>query len=210
MATKVDIGKEVGRGWDLFKGNFGLLVQVNLLAMLVSSVSCGLLGGAMAAGNFLIVQRLLKNDPVKPQVGDLFKGFDYFLGTLLFGLPPFVFYIMERVAGLVMPPIVAIGFSLILGLVVFVIGPILQIGILYVALGKLSFTDACSKLFAEMSTGTFWMLFLTALIASFLSCLGVFACVIGMFFTLPVFACIIVCAYHSAYEGAEAPPALLE
>ena len=83
MMTKVDIGCEIGRGWAVFKENMVLLILASLVAMLVGVLSCFILMGPMLAGMFLIVQRLLKNDPEKPKVGDTFKGFEYFVDTFL-------------------------------------------------------------------------------------------------------------------------------
>ena len=200
MAKQIDIGKEIGRGWQLFKGNMGLLILVNLLAGVLAIFTCGILAGAMMAGNFLIIQRLLKNDPVKPQVGDVFKGFEHFVNALIYII---VMMVIAGVAGLI-PVLNAI--------VGYVVGVFISIGVMFIAFGKMSFSDTLKKVFSEAATGPFWMLVLTVILANVIASLGMLACGIGVLFTAPLATCIAVCAYHAAYEGADAeqpqtPPA---
>ena len=81
---KMEIGAEIGKGWRLFQADMGVLIVGGILATVVSAVTCGLLAGPLMVGMLLIAQRLLKNDPVKPQAGDVFKGFDSFVQALCF------------------------------------------------------------------------------------------------------------------------------
>jgi hypothetical protein len=199
MTDKVDIGTEIGRGWELFKANMGLLILVNLIAGILGVFTCGILLGPMMAGNFLIIQRLLKKDPAVPLVGDVFKGLSYFLNTFLcilaFGI----------IAGI-------ISFIPLANLILIAFGAILSVSIMFVVFGKLGFADALKKVFQEIGTGPFWMLVLTIVIAHLIAGVGGLLCGIGALFTAPLGACICVCAYHSAYEGtattSEPPPPL--
>ena len=189
MAVKVAIGTEIGRGWELFKANMTLLILVGLLASLLAVLTCGILAGPMMAGQFLIIQRLLKKDPTVPAVGDLFKGFEHFLNT-------FVLIIVLAVISGVCAVIPGVNF--VTG---FISGALVSIGVMFVAFGKLSFSDALKKLMQEITTGPFWMLILTFIVANLIGGLGALLCGIGILFTLPIATCIYVCAYHSAYEG---------
>jgi uncharacterized membrane protein len=81
--AKMEIGTEFGKGWRLFQANMGVLIVGGILMSVVSAVTCGLLSGPLMVGLLLMAQRLLKNDPVKPQAGDVFKGFDSFVQALL-------------------------------------------------------------------------------------------------------------------------------
>jgi len=192
MMTKIDIGTEIGRGWAVFKENMGLLILATLVAMLIGGVTCGILTGPMMAGVFLIVYRLLKNDPEKPKVGDVFKGFDYFLDTFLCFL---VIMIATSIISAILSGIIAP-----IGWVVSVVGGVfVDIAVLFVVFGKLKFVDALKKIVEDISTGPFWMLVLTIAIANLIGVLGVIACGIGVFFTLPIWICITVCAYLTAY-----------
>jgi len=191
MAKKVEIGTEISRGWELFKGNMGLLILATLLMGVCAVFTCLILLAPLMAGNFLIIQRLLKKDPAVPQVGDLFKGFDYFLNAFLFAL----------VTGIIMviPGVNILGILSV---------PLAGIGIMFIVFGKMGFAEAMKKIFNEISSGPFWLLILTTLIACIIGNLGLGVCGIGALFTWPLASCIIVCAYHTAYEGADAeqPP----
>lgn len=133
--AKVDIGSEFSRGWALFKENMGLLVVAGLLAMVLTIATCGLLSGPMTAGLFLVVERLLKNDPVKPQAGDIFKGFDFFVQSLLL-------FIILLALGFLLGIIPVVG--QIVGLL---LGSLMMWGMMLVAYQKLSAVDALKKIY---------------------------------------------------------------
>ena len=194
MATEIQIGDEISRGWALFKDNMGLLIVVNLLGLVLASCTCGVLAGPMMVGDVLIIRRLLKKDPVTPQVGDVFKGFERFLDAFLWGL------VLSIVTSVVTFTVVGLA----------VMAGIIQIGLMHIAIGGLSFSDTLNRVFNEIATKPFWMLVLVCFIASLLSCLGVFLCGIGIVLTMPIMTCIAVCAYDTAYggEGARQPDAL--
>lgn len=192
MATKVDIGNEVKRGWELFKDNKQLLILTTLVAFLLTIVTCGILGGPMLAGAIRIVHRLLKNDPNKPQVGDLFKGFEHFVDSFLCVLA----------IGVAMS--IVMGITRVVGSAVSLVGgALMSICLMYIVFGKLKFVDAMKKLFEEISTGPFWTLVLAMVVANLIGGVGVLACGVGVFFTMPIGLCIVVCAYLTVYgDGA--------
>ena len=188
MAIQVDIGAEVKRGWELYKENMVLLILTGVLMIILGAFSFGILAGPMLAGQFLIIQRLLKKDATVPAIPDVFKGFEHFLNTFLFIL---VIAIISGVCSRILG--VNAGGA--------VLGPIVSLGIMFVVFGKLSFSDALKKIGQEISTGPFWMLVLTLVIAGFIGGAGILLVGIGIFFTAPLAMCISVCAYHSAYES---------
>ncbi|MDD3545624.1 MAG: hypothetical protein PHG96_09750 [Kiritimatiellae bacterium] len=134
--AKVDIGSEFSRGWKLFKENMGLLVVAGLLAGLLTIVTCGLLSGPMTVGFFLVIQRLIKNDPVKPQAGDIFKGFDFFVQSLLL-------FIILLALGFLLGIIPVVG-----QIVGFLLGSLMMWGMMFVAYEKLSADVVLSELFS--------------------------------------------------------------
>lgn len=85
-AMKLDMGAEMGKGWRLFQANMGMLILAGLISTVVGAVTCGLLAGPLFAGLLLILDRLIRNDPVRPQAGDVFKGLDFFVQALVLGL----------------------------------------------------------------------------------------------------------------------------
>ncbi len=192
---QIDIGVELGKGWNLYKANMGLLVVAALIGMAVSGLTCGILGGPMSAGLFLLVRRLIQNDPVKPQAGDVFKGFDYFLQT-------FLVFILLGVASLVLSmvlnviPVLGQLASMVVSLFT---GSIMMWAVLFVVHQKLTAIDAIKKIFEGLKSGSLMMPLVFSVIACFLSGLGVIACVVGVIFTAPFSYCCLANVYETLY-----------
>ena len=196
MANKqIDIGVELGKGWELYKANMGLLVVASLIGMAISLVTCGVLGGPMSAGLFLIVRRLLAKDPVKPQAGDVFKGFDYFVqALLLFVLLGVVSFVLAAVLNVI--PVL----GQLAGMVVSMFtGSVMMWGILFVVHQKLSAMDAVKKIFEGLKSGDLVMPLVFGVIACFLSGLGMIACLVGVIFTAPFAYCCLGSVYETLY-----------
>jgi hypothetical protein len=185
--NKLDIGAEIGRGWKLFQPNMGLLIPAVLIGMLLSGFTLGLLSGPMMAGIFMIVQRLARNDPAKPQIGDLFKGFDVFAQSLLL-------VIIAVVGMFVLMMIPVIG-----QLAALLISAVLGWSMMLVADRKATAIDALKQVFSHIQTGAFTMPLLLAVVAWIISGLGALACGIGIFFTMPLAYCILGCAYETVF-----------
>ena len=185
--TKIDIGAELGKGWRLFQPNMGLLIVASLIATLVSAVTCGILSGPLMAGMFLVVRRLIKNDPVKPQAGDVFKGFDYFVQALIL-----IVLCLVVVFLLAMIPVIGQLAGLAVSAVMFW-------GIMFVTYQKLSAIDAFKKIFEYLKTGEFTLPLVFGIIVSVISSLGAIACVVGMFLTIPLGYCMMACCYETLF-----------
>ncbi|MBW2202607.1 MAG: hypothetical protein JRF52_00565, partial [Deltaproteobacteria bacterium] len=82
--VEVKFGEWIEKGFNLYKENFGILVLASLIAVVLSMVTVGVLAGPMAAGVILITLGLADKKEPKPEVGTLFKGFEYFLDSFLF------------------------------------------------------------------------------------------------------------------------------
>jgi len=188
--AKIDIGAELEKGWKLFQPNMGLLIVAGLIATLVSAVTCGILGGPLMAGMFLMIRRLIRNDPAKPQAGDVFKGFDYFVQSLIL-----VVVCLLAICLLSMIPVLG-------QLVCVVVGSVMMWGVLFVTYQNLTAVDAIKKVFALLQSGEFTMPFIFGILASLVSGLGLIACVVGVFFTIPIGYCMMACCYETLF-GAE-------
>ena len=199
MADKqIDIGAELGKGWELYKANMGLLMVATLIGLVISGLTCGILYGPMSAGVFLIVRRVIQNDPVAPQAGDVFKGFDYFLQALL------LVVILWVPAALVMTVLkVAVPFLGYLASMVIsaFVSSVMMWGVLFVVHQKLTAIDAIKKIIDGLKSGTLTSALLFGAIACFLSNLGAFACVVGLIFTAPFAYCCLGNVYESLYGG---------
>ena len=188
--TKMDIGTELGKGWKLFQPNMGLLIVAGLIATLVSAVTCGLLAGPLSAGFFLIVRRLIQNDPVKPQPGDVFKGFDFFVQAL-------VLYVLCLLVTILLCLIPVVGHVASL-----LVGSVMMWGILFVVYQGLTAMDALKKLFGLLQSGEFTVPFIYGVIVTLISGLGALACIVGIFFTIPLAYCMMACCYETLFGGA--------
>jgi len=192
---QIDIGAELEKGWNLFKPNMGILIVAGLIDTLVSVVTCLILAGPLSAGIFLIVRRLLENDPAKPQAGDVFKGLDLFVQALLVFL---ITMVCSMLISLVLTRIPVFGnlAGMALSLAV---SSVMMWAMMFVAYEKRTATDALKKVFDALKTGEFTMPFIFGVIASLIANLGIFACGVGVFFTMPFAYCMMACCYQTLY-----------
>lgn len=186
---KMEIGAEIGKGWRLFQADMGVLIVGGILATVVSAVTCGLLAGPLMVGMLLIAQRLLKNDPVKPQAGDVFKGFDSFVQALLLS-------VIATVAIMVLSILPIIG--QLAGLIVCAV---MMWSLVFIAYEKATAIDAIKKVFELAKSGSFTVPLVFAVIASLIGSLGAIVCVVGIFFTLPLTYCLMACCYATLFSG---------
>jgi len=185
----MEIGAEIGKGWRLFQADMGVLIVGGILATVVSAVTCGLLAGPLMVGMLLIAQRLLKNDPVKPQAGDVFKGFDSFVQALLLS-------VIATVAIMVLSILPIIG--QLAGLIVCAV---MMWALVFIAYEKATAIDAIKKVFELAKSGSFTVPLVFAVIASLIGSLGAILCVVGIFFTLPLTYCLMACCYATLFSG---------
>ncbi|OQA28186.1 MAG: hypothetical protein BWY57_03533 [Betaproteobacteria bacterium ADurb.Bin341] len=140
-------------------------------------------------GMLLIAQRLLKNDPVKPQAGDVFKGFDSFVQALLLS-------VIATVAIMVLSILPIIG--QLAGLIVCAV---MMWALVFIAYEKATAIDAIKKVFELAKSGSFTVPLVFAVIASLIGSLGAIVCVVGIFFTLPLTYCLMACCYATLFSG---------
>jgi uncharacterized membrane protein len=117
---KVDIGGWVSEAFELYKANFGLLCVATLVAALLGVFSCGVLMGPLWAGLALIILRVARKAEPVPQIGDVFKGFDFFLQALLLFLVVGIAYalvgsvpMVGPIAGILLTPLVMFSMCLL-------------------------------------------------------------------------------------------------
>jgi hypothetical protein len=189
--NKINISNEMGRGWALFQQNMGLLIVTGVLVTLLSGVTFGILAGPLTVGFLLMIRRLLRNDPAAVQVGDVFKGFEYFAQSLILMVIGFV-------------ASVVLWFIPLLGqIAAVVIGAILIWGLMLIAYQRLGAIDALKRIFGLLQQGEFAMPLLFGVLAGIVSGVGVIACLIGVFFTMPIGYCMLVCAHETLFGAGE-------
>ena len=79
MQVQATAGRWIGQGWDLVKADMGNYVLITLLFFVLSGVP--LIGGALIAGFHIFTMKKLMGRGA--DVGDFFKGFNFFVHTLV-------------------------------------------------------------------------------------------------------------------------------
>ena len=200
---KIDVkfGEWIEQGFSLYKENFGILVLVSLIAVIVSGITVGVLAGPMTAGVLLIVFQLHDRKEPQPEVGNLLRGFDFFLNSFLF----FVIWGMAIfVVSLILGFVPCIG-QLASLFVVFVAHALLMFGMFLIVDQKMEFWPASVASF-NMVKRNFWPFLGFSIVSNLIGGVGAVACGIGVVFTLPIQVCILTVAYREIFDGATVEP----
>lgn len=189
--SKVDLGGWISEAFETYKANFGLLCVATLVAMLLAVFTCGVLAGPMMAGLTLIILRVLRKEQPAPQIGDVFKGFDFFLQALLY-------VVVLIAAGFVL------GFIPMIGQVAsYLIMPLVMFSMCLIVDKKMDFWPAIMASVEKAKTD-YLMLLVLWLVGSLISAAGAILCGVGAILTAPFNAILTVVAYRHLFEGAEA------
>jgi len=203
----VKIGDAISEGWNIYKGNFGLVFLGCLITWLVSAVSCNICIGPLFFGIFMMLARIVKKSEPKPEVGDVFKGFDKFLPAFLLVLVCGICYFVLQCILLMIP---VVGWILLL-IVAFAYGPILTWALMLVANRDMKWTEAVGFVLKSTFNGNFTMPIVLGILAGIIGGAGIVVCGVGLLFTMPLALCIYAAAYEQVFGGeggagsAEAP-----
>lgn len=200
MDNDVKFGEWIEKGFNLYKDNFAVLVLATLIAVILSAVTFFVLAGPMMAGVLLITLSLLDRKEPKPQVGDVFKGFDYFLNSFLFVI---VWGVGLGIIGLILFLIPCVGMLVAIALF-FAAQAFLMFGPFLIVDKQMDFWPASMESFNKVKTN-FWPFLALALVAGIIGGIGQIACGIGIVLTLPIQVCILAVAYREVYSDAKAP-----
>ena len=196
--VEVKFGEWIEQGFNLYKENFATLVLASLIAVVLSAVSVGVLAGPMFAGMLLITFGLLDKKGSKPEVGMLFKGFDYFLNSFLFIIIwGIALFFVSIIVGLV--PCIGQLASLF---VVFVAHALLMFGLFLIVDRGREFWPASVESFNKVKPN-FWPFLGFSVVSNIIGSIGAIACGIGVVFTLPIQACILTVAYRDVFGMSE-------
>ena len=112
----MDVGMSLGDGWRVFVRDIGVLIVAGFIAVLLSGITIGILGGPLYAGlTAMILGRVRDGRP--PQIGDVFSRFDRFGAYLL------AFYVL--VIGIAVGTVLFIVPGLYLGAIWFYVFPLM-------------------------------------------------------------------------------------
>ena len=165
-------------GWEAVKADFSNFTIVSLLGVVLNSVVPFILQGPLMAGTFIFTANKLRRRPA--DLNDLFKGFNYFVPTL--------------VASLLISLFVLIGTALCIipGLVV---AAMYSFTYLFIVDKKMDFWPAMEASHAVVKNDYFgFTIFL--LLAALVNVLGLLCCVVGLLITIPVTHAAVAIAYQ--------------
>ena len=196
---KVDVkfSEWIQQGWELYKANIGVWIVASLLAIVISVATLGILSGPMMAGLAWMALVLVDRKEPKPQMGDVFKGFDYFLQSFLFFLVWGVIMLAVSVVSL----IPCIG-TLVVIVVSIALHTALMFGVFLIVDKKMEFWPA-SMLSLNVVKPNFFPFLGLLVVAMLIGHVGVIACGIGVIVTMPIAVCILAVAYRNVF-GAQA------
>lgn len=207
--VNVKFGEWLEKGFSLYKENIGLLILASLIVVILSSVTVGILAGPMFAGLFLITLSIFDQREPKPEVGNVFKGFDHFLNSFLFVI---IWGVFSLIVSLILGLIPCIG-QLASVFFVYSAQAFLMFGLFLIVDKRMDFWPASMESINKVKTN-FWPFLGFSVVASIIGCIGAIACGIGIAITLPIQACILTVAYRDIFNGVgeseptqeEAPP----
>jgi uncharacterized membrane protein len=168
-------GRWIGEGWALVKADLGNYVVITLLFALLSGVP--FIQGSMIAGFHIFTMKKLMGR--KADFGDLFKGFDFFIPTLvaslLIGLFTFAGTLLCIIPGLV-------------------VAAVFKFTYLFIVDKRMDFWPAMQASHAVVKNDYFG--FTMFLILAFLvNVLGALCCLVGLLVTIPLTFAAITVAY---------------
>ncbi len=89
QAVRLDPVGCISEGWNLIKDQYGLFLGITFVGVLLAGmVPFGIIAGPMYCGIFLALFMKMRREPI--EFATLFKGFDYFLESLIVTLLIFV------------------------------------------------------------------------------------------------------------------------
>ncbi len=193
--TDVKMGKWIEEGFKLYKNNFATLIVAALIALVLSTVTIGILTGPMIAGLIIIALQLLRKTDPKPQAGVVFRGFHYFLNSFLFTV---IWGIAILVGSLILGWFPIIG-QLVSLFFIYAAQAFLMFGLYLIVDKQMDFWPASQESIQTVKSN-FWPFFGLAAIASIIGSIGALAFGIGIVLTIPIQICILAVAYQEIFD----------
>lgn len=193
--TDVHIGQWIEAGFNLYKEHFTTLVLAALIALVLCTVSIGILTGPMIAGLIIMTLQLLRKEVPKPEAGRVFSGFSFFLDSFLFTV---IWGIAIMLGSLVLGWFPIIGQLLSL-FFIYVAQAFLMFGLYLIVDRQMGFWPASQESIQTVKAN-FWPFFGLAAIASIIGSVGALALGIGIILTFPIQICILAVAYQEIYN----------
>ena len=191
----VKFGEWFEKGFNLYKKDMGLLILASLVAVILGAVTFGILAGPMLGGVFLITLAIFDESEPKPDIGNVFKGFDYFLNSFLFVI---IWGILIFIVSLILNFIPCIG-QLASLFFIYSAQAFLMFGLFLIVDKRMDFWPASKESIDKVKTN-FWPFLGFSVVTSIIGSIGVIACGIGIAITLPIQACMLTVAYRDIFN----------
>ncbi len=189
-----NIGNWFKGGFDLYKNNMAVFILATLIALILTAVTFGILGGPMYAGLVYIALKLHDREQPAPTAGDVFSGFKYFLNSFLFFI---VWGIILFIAGSILGYIPCLGLILVICLSL-AAGAFLMFGIFLIVDKEMAFWPASMASIEKVKESFFPFLGLSV-VAGVIGQIGAVACVIGIILTMPIYICTLTVTYRDTF-----------
>lgn len=177
-SSEVQIGKWISDGWNIISGDLLMVILATLVFAIMSGVIPIILQAPMVIGmHIMLVNKTLTG---RLDIGDLFKGFNYFVPSLLATLVMGIFIFIGMLA------------CIIPGLVV---GAMYLFTYLFIADRKMEFWPAmqASHAIVKQNYLGYTFFFLTL---ALLQLAGALLCGVGLLVTIPIYYAAINAAYR--------------
>jgi uncharacterized membrane protein len=171
-------GRWIGAGWDMVKQDLGTYFLMALVLSVISSAVPFILQGPLIAGFHIYCMKKLVGRPA--EFADMFKGFNFFIPTLVASLVISCFTLLGLIA-LVIPALI--------------IAAMYKFTYLFIVDKRMDFWPAMQASHAIVKQDYFgFTMFLVAMIG--INILGAICCVVGLFITIPISLAAITVAYR--------------
>jgi hypothetical protein len=219
-------------GWDLVRGDYWLFLGLTFVGSLLAGLApFGILAGPMMCGIYYVLLRRQRGRPVKFEM--LFKGFDYFVQSLIATLitmgPVLVISIVGAFVlvgilfanlpvtpppggGPAPPPGLPTAFFVAYGvfmLVLVLVSAVAAVAFFFVyplIVDRKMTGVAAIKLSLRAAGANLGGVVGLVLLNFLLTFVGLLACYVGAFFVMPVHFAAIAVAYRQVFPEAEPPP----
>jgi hypothetical protein len=195
----VKMGEWIQQGFDVFKDNALVMIVAGLLAGVISGATGGILSGPMLGGLMLVALALVDKKEPKPDIGAVFKGFDFFLNTFLFWL---VWCILTLIVIGVLNLIPVLRHILV-PVALLVIKTLLVFALFLIVDRKMDFWPASMASINRVKENFFPLLGFV-LVVGIIAAAGLLACGVGIFVTAPLGVCCLAVAYRDVFGPAPA------
>lgn len=192
--VEVRISEWMQGGFTLFKNNVVVLVIASVVAVILTMVTGGILGGPMMAGLVYITLSLYDRRDPQPTFQDVFKGFRYFLNSFLFFLVWGVGTALVSAALQVIPLLGQLA-----GMVVSVVVPTLIMFAMFLIVDRDTPFWPASMESINVVRRNFLPFFGFGILLTIIVSVGVLAFGIGIIISLPIAMCINAVAYREVF-----------